>query len=119
LEAIAGNLKDGGLCFIEFKVVPGASAAKIPVNHAHWSENMVARHTNSAADVWITPDAFGMVYEDFRLFFNDVSMLELDTGADLYNHDPSQVYQLGFNELYVIGSKAGHMKYNLLQAALG
>ncbi|HRD46415.1 MAG TPA: class I SAM-dependent methyltransferase [Caulobacter sp.] len=114
LEAMARNLKPGGLCFVELKIYPGATAAKIPPNHAHWSENMVARHTNSASDVWVTPDALGMVYEDFRNFYNDVGMLELDTGVDLHTYVPENIYQLGFNELYVFGSKQGHGKWRLL-----
>lgn len=114
LEAMARNLKPGGLCFIELKVFPGATAAKIPHNHAHWSENMLARHTNSASDVWVTPDAMGMVYEDFRNFYTDIGMMELDTGVDLYNYVPENIYQLGFNELYVFGSKQGHAKWQIL-----
>ena len=115
LEAMSRNLKDEGLCFIELKIFPGATPAKIPVNHAHWTENTVSRFTNSAADVWVTPDALGLVYEDFRLFYNDVGMLEMDTGADLYEYHAEAVYQLGFNELYVFGSRGGHAKYRLTQ----
>jgi SAM-dependent methyltransferase len=115
LEAMSLNLKPEGLCFIELKIFPGATPAKIPMNHAHWSENTVSRFTNSAADVWVTPDALGLVYEDFRLFYNDVGMLEMDTGADLYEYHPDAVYQLGFNELYVFGSRGGHAKWRLTQ----
>lgn len=115
LEAMSRNLKPEGLCFIELKIFPGATPAKIPVNHAHWSENTVSKYTNSAADVWVTPDALGLVYEDFRLFFNDVGMLEMDTGADLYEYQEGAVYQLGFNELYVFGSRGGHAKSRLIQ----
>lgn len=114
LEAMSKTLKPGGLCFVELKIFPGATSAKIPPNHAHWSENMVARHTNSASDVWVTPDALGMVYEDFRNYYTDVGMLELDTGVDLHTYVPENIYQLGFNELYVFGSRQGHGKWRLL-----
>ncbi len=113
LESLAANLKDDGMVFVEFKTYPGATAGKIPHNHAHWTENMVAQHTNSASDVWITPDAIGLVMDDFRLFFDDVAVFEFDLGQDLYNYNPDAIYQYGFNEMFVAGSKNANMKASL------
>jgi 2-polyprenyl-3-methyl-5-hydroxy-6-metoxy-1,4-benzoquinol methylase len=113
LEALARNLKSGGMVFAEFKVFPGATAAKIPPNHAHWTENMVAKHTNSRADVWITPDALGMVYEDFRLFFADIALVEIDFAPEHYEHKPDEIYPFGFNHLFVVGSKEPSLNSNL------
>ena len=115
LEALARNLKPGGMVFAEFKIFPGATAAKIPPNHAHWTENMVAKHTNSAADVWITPDALGMVYEDFRLIFTDIALVEIDLALEHYEYKPNEIYQLGFNQLFVVGSKQPSFYSNMVK----
>jgi len=110
LESLSRSLKPGGMVFIEFKVFPGATEGRIPANHSHWTENRPARHTNSGADVWITPDSMGQVIEDFRLFFNDIGVQEVELGNDLYEYDPDAIYQLGFNELFVIATKGAGMK---------
>ncbi len=113
LESMAQNLNDNGMVFIEFKIFPGVTSGKIPPNHAHWTENMVAQHTNSSSDVWITSDSVGLVMDDFRLFFDDIAVFEFDLGLDFYNYNPENIYQYGFNELFVIGSKKARMKSNL------
>lgn len=118
LEALARNLKPGGMVFAEFKVFPGATAAKIPPNHAHWTENMVAKETNSRSDVWITPDAMGLVYEDFRLFFSEIAIFEIDHATGHYEYKPNEIYQFGFNQLFVVGSK-GVGLYDRLANGLG
>ena len=118
LESLAHVLRDDGMVFIELKMYPGATPAKIPVNHAHWTENMIAKETNSKNDVWITPDSLGMVYEDFRLFFQDVAILDLDReNVDHYTYQPEEVYQLGFNEMFVVASKRPSLRENLVQLA--
>lgn len=113
LEALARNLKPSGMVFAQFMMFPGVTAAKIPFNHAHWTENMVAKHTNSRADVWVTPDAMGMVYDDFRLFFADVAIVEMDYPTTYYEYRPRQIYQFGFNELFVMGSKVPSLHSNM------
>lgn len=105
LESLARNLRSGGMVFCEFHVFPGVTAAKIPRNHAHWTENMVAKSTNSRSDVWVTPDALGLVYEDFRLFFSDIAFVEIDVASEKYEFDPKKIYQYGSNLFYVVGSK--------------
>jgi len=114
LEALARNLMPGGMVFAEFKIFPGATAAKIPTNHAHWTENMVAKYTNSAADVWITPDALGMVYEDFRLFFADIGLVEIDLALEHYEYKPGAIYQFGFNQLFMVGTKQPSFYSNMV-----
>lgn len=115
LEAMAANLSVDGMVYIEFKSYPGITAGKIPPNHAHWTENMLARYTNSASDVWITPDTVGLVMDDFRLFFDDIAVFEFGLGQDLYNYDPDAIYQYGFNEMFIIASKRASMKGYLSQ----
>ncbi len=110
LRALSRALGPDGMVFVEFKVFPGATPAKIPPNHAHWTENMVATHTNSRSDVWITPDALGLVYEDFRLFFSDVALLEFDLATNHYDPVPGAIYSLGFNELFVAGTRRPMLK---------
>lgn len=115
LEALARNLKPGGMVFAQLLIFPGVTAGKIPPNHAHWAENMVATRTNSAADVWITPDALGMVYDDFRLFFADITFVEMDLPAPHYDYKPQATYQFGFNEIFVVGSKGPSVCSNMLK----
>ena len=117
LDALSQTLVESGMIFIEFKTFPGVTAAKIPANHAHWSENMVAKETNSLADVWVTPDALGMVYEDFQLFFEDIAILETTRDVDHYKFDPNARYQYEYNELFVVGSKKRSLRQRLLAAS--
>ena len=105
------------MIFIELRVFPGATAARIPQNHAHWNENRPAPDTNSAADVWITPDSLGEVVEDFRLFFNDIGTQEVDLGNDLYEYKPEEIYQLGYNELFLIATKGDSLRTCMLRSA--
>lgn len=110
LEDLARTLANGGMIFAQFNIFPGITAAKIPVRHAHWTENMVAQKTNAQHDVFITPDALGLVYEDFRLFFKRVAIIEGETRGnfrnfDHYHCDPNFVYNFGFNEIYIAGFK--------------
>jgi 2-polyprenyl-3-methyl-5-hydroxy-6-metoxy-1,4-benzoquinol methylase len=110
LRTLARALGPDGMVFLELKVFPGATPAKIPPRHAHWTENMVATHTNSASDVWVTPDALGLVYEDMRLFFQDVTLMELDLATNHYDPNPDAIYSLGFNELFAVATKRPMLK---------
>lgn len=110
LRELSRALCDDGMVFVELKVFPGATPAKIPPRHAHWTENMVATRTNSESDVWVTPDSLGMVYEDFRLFFADVALMEFDLPVNHYDPDPAAVYSLGFNELFIVATKKPRLK---------
>lgn len=103
IEHMAACLKPGGMCFVEFKLFPGATKERIPANHAHWTENKPAKYTNSRSDVWITPDELGLVYQDFALFFKDVFMLEAETGKNHFEMDPNAIYQYSFNPFFVGG----------------
>lgn len=117
LESLYNLLKPGGMVFIEFKTFPGAGNGKIPANHSHWTENRPAQDTNSAADVWITPDSLGQVAEDFRLFFNDIAIQEFDRAENLYEYQPNEIYQFGYNELFVVASKGASLKKQIMQDA--
>lgn len=110
LRALAATLAPEGMVFVELKLFPGATPAKIPPRHAHWTENMVATHTNSASDVWVTPDAIGLVYEDMRLFFHDIALMEFDLATNHYDPDPTAIYSLGFNELFAAGTRRPLLK---------
>lgn len=109
LRSLANSLKDDGMVFIELKIFPGATQRRIPHNHASWDENMLARRTNSASDVWVTPDTLGMVYDDLRLFFKDIAMIESDSSLDYYNYNSEAIYQYGFNPVYFAGSKKSQL----------
>jgi SAM-dependent methyltransferase len=118
IEHMYACLKPGGMCFLEFKLFPGVTKDRIPANHARWTENRPAKYTNSASDVWITPDELGLVYQDLSMFFRDVFMLEAETGWNHFEMDPAAIYQYAFNQFFVGGftapklSKILHMAPN-------
>lgn len=74
-----------------------------------WAMNMTAEETNSRADVWITGDQLGQVYDDFRLFFRDIQFQELDMGGNAYVYDPNAIYQYPNNRFLgvVLGEHRG------------
>jgi 2-polyprenyl-3-methyl-5-hydroxy-6-metoxy-1,4-benzoquinol methylase len=114
MRAMSKALKPDGMVFLEYKIYPGATINRIPENHAQWSENMVAKQTNSKSDVWITPDSLGQAYEDMRLFFNDVAIVEMDSpGADYYTPRPDHPYRFAFNAVFLIGSNKPQMRESL------
>lgn len=111
LRALSKGLNKGGMIFLELKIYPGVTAARIPRAHAHWTENVPAAGSNSDSDVFVTPDALGLVYEDFKLFFYDVNMTEFHTGEELHQFQPDSVYGYGFNELHVSAQKEPSFKH--------
>lgn len=111
LRALSKNLNKGGMIFVELKIYPGVTQARIPQAHAHWTENVPASGSNSESDVFVTPDALGLVYEDFKLFFYEVNMTEIHTGELHYEFKPDTVYKYGFNELHVSAQKEPSFKH--------
>lgn len=112
LRAMSQCLKPGGTVVIEFPIYPSIDAARIPTQHVPWRANRASTDTNSAADVWITPDQLGEVYDDFRLYFVDLSLTEIDqwtnpaatNDADTYN----AAYPVRQNPLLISGSTRRH-----------
>lgn len=107
LRSMQRCLRPGGVIALEFMSYPGATAARVPHNHATWAMNMTAEETNSRADVWITGDQLGQVYDDFRLFFRDIQFQELDMGGNAYVYDPNAIYQYPNNRFLVLATKGG------------
>ena len=106
LRAMQRCLRPGGVVALEFRAYPGATADRVPHNHATWAMNMTADDTNSRADVWITGDQLGHVYEDFRLFFSDVQFQDFDmNSANYFTYDPNAIYQYPDNRFMVIAGK--------------
>jgi 2-polyprenyl-3-methyl-5-hydroxy-6-metoxy-1,4-benzoquinol methylase len=102
-------LRPGGVIALEFMAYPGATAARVPHNHATWSMNMTAEETNSRADVWITGDQLGQVYDDFRLFFRDVAFQEIDLAGNYFTYFPDEIYQYPNTRFLVTASKGASM----------
>ncbi len=98
-------LRPGGVVALEFMAYPGATSHRVPHNHALWSMNMTADHTNSRSDVWITGDQLGMVYDDMRLFFRDLQFQEIDLAENYFRYDPNAIYQYPNTRFLVIASK--------------
>lgn len=111
LRALSKNLNKSGMIFVELKIYPGVTPARIPRAHAHWTENVTASGSNSDSDVFVTPDALGLVYEDFKLFFYEVNMTEIHTGELLHQYNEDTVYKYGFNELHVSAQKEPSFKH--------
>lgn len=109
LRAMHRCLRPGGVVALEFKAFPGATAARVPHNHATWSMNMTAEDTNSRADVWITGDQLGHVYDDFRLFFRDVAFQEIDLADNYFTYSPDEIYQYPQTRFLVTASKGASM----------
>lgn len=107
LRAMQRCLRPGGVVALEFQAYPGATAARVPRNHATWEMNMTAEETNSRADVWITGDQLGHIYNDFRLFFRDIQFQELDRNSteNYFAYDPDAIYQYVRNQFLIIASK--------------
>lgn len=114
LEDMARVLKDGGMVFIQLRYYPNLTDRQIPKNHSAWSENRVAKQTNSACDVWVTQDSLGQVSSDFRLFFDHINLREMESGFDIYA-DVSDLaaYEHAANWLYVSGIKNGSVQKGL------
>lgn len=103
--AMARALKPQGMVWLQYKLYPGVRDDMIPRNHARWADNKLARTTNSAADVWVTPDSIGEVYRDMSLFFSDLRIQDESSGANYDDYTPDATYQYPFNEMYVSGTK--------------
>lgn len=59
----------------------------MPAPHLPWSANATnAIGTNSAADVWATPDELGIVYEDFARHFSDIRIQFATNKPDFRYH---------------------------------
>jgi 2-polyprenyl-3-methyl-5-hydroxy-6-metoxy-1,4-benzoquinol methylase len=77
-RSLARCLKPGGCVVLELFTYPTIDAARIPFQHVPWRANRPSPGTNSEADVWVTPDQFGEVYDDIRLSFRDICLQEID-----------------------------------------
>jgi 2-polyprenyl-3-methyl-5-hydroxy-6-metoxy-1,4-benzoquinol methylase len=105
LRSMARCLKPGGVIVIEMCNYPGVVESRVPRNHALWRQNMTAEDTNSKADVWITPDQFGAVYDDVRLFFKDIQFQEFDRHDNVYVYDERAIYPYPRNAFVISASK--------------
>lgn len=105
LRAMHRCLRPGGVVVLEFRGYPGATSHRVPRNHALWTMNMTAEDTNSAADVWITPDQLGHVYDDMRLCFRDIQFQELDTSENYFAYAPDAIYQYPDTRFLIVASK--------------
>lgn len=103
--AMARALTPQGMVWLQYKLYPGVRDDMIPRNHARWADNKLARSTNSAADVWVTPDSLGEVYRDMSLYFSDIRIQDESSGANYDDYTPDATYQYPFNEMYVSGTK--------------
>ena len=59
------------------------------------------------------------MYQDFKLFFYEVNMTEIDTGELHHEYNPDSVYHYGFNELHVSGQKVPSYKHFIDKGFVG
>jgi SAM-dependent methyltransferase len=104
LRSLARSLKPGGCLVIELFTYPTIDASRIPLQHVPWRANRPSPGTNSESDVWVTPDQFGEVYDDVRLWFRDVCLQEIDLWDNLAVPTADPRYPVRRNVLVVSGS---------------
>ncbi|MDD3149462.1 MAG: class I SAM-dependent methyltransferase [Candidatus Gastranaerophilales bacterium] len=102
LESIHNTLNQNGTIYLQMNFYPSINASQIPENHAKWSEDKTcATCTNSAADVWITPEMLGEVYSDFSGFFKDIRFQFIDFA----NNSIDEAYPIKWIYLIISASK--------------
>lgn len=69
LENIQGHLSEEGMVVIQLLYLKNR-----PHGHSNYIDNGTADRTNSCCDGIITKEELGQLYEDFSLFFHDVSL---------------------------------------------
>lgn len=104
IRSLARSLKPGGTLVLELLYYPAIVSSQIPLPHVSWTQNRTSTETNSAADVWVTPDMLGEVADDMRLVFKDVALQEIDLWNNLAAMDPTHRYPVRMNVLLVSGN---------------
>lgn len=104
-RSLAAALRPGGVVVLEVFTYPTVDAARIPLVHVPWKANRTSHDTNSAADVWVTPDQFGDVYDDLRLVFRDICIQEIDVWDNVALPTEDERYPVRRNVLLLSGSK--------------
>jgi hypothetical protein len=104
------KLNDNGLVIFELQYYPTADRASIPHKHAFWNDNREARETNSAADVWLTPDGIPELLRDLGSLFHDISIAFVEVNdAGAYQRSASSAnlpYEMPFFHCYIAGAKS-------------
>lgn len=104
LSAIYEALSEGGVVHIQFHFYPTTMAPDVPSPHAPWdADNYSATATNSEADVWVTPDQLGLVWQDFGRFFLDLRFTFIDFPATAIVF--RELYPRPFGQVLVSASK--------------
>jgi 2-polyprenyl-3-methyl-5-hydroxy-6-metoxy-1,4-benzoquinol methylase len=103
IRSLARALKPGGTLVLELMYYPSILSSQIPLPHVAWTQNRTSTDTNSAADVWVTPDMLGEVADDMRLCFRDIALQEIDMWENVAGPQ-SERYPVRQNVLLVSGS---------------
>ena len=103
IRSLARALKPGGTLVLELMYYPSILSSQIPLPHVAWTQNRTSTDTNSAADVWVTPDMLGEVADDMRLCFRDVALQEIDMWDNVAGTQ-SERYPVRQNVLLVSGT---------------
>jgi SAM-dependent methyltransferase len=104
MRSLARTLKPGGTVVLELLYYPSIYSWQVPLPHVPWSQNRTSPGTNSASDVWVTPDMLGEVADDMRLSYRDVSLQDIDLWDNLAVAAPDPNYPVRQNVLLVAGT---------------
>lgn len=106
LEQIQARLAENGVFIVNFQYYPHLNRETIPSPHAFWTDNKVARLSNSNADVFVTPDGLPHLLEDFRAFFDNITLrFKAMPNMDTLKQELTNYGGHGWEQLFVIGSR--------------
>jgi SAM-dependent methyltransferase len=109
IRSIGRALKPGGTAVLELLYYPSIRSSQIPLPHVPWDQNRTSTGTNSAADVWLTPDMLGELAEDMRLAFRDVALHDIEPWENIAEPTENPQYPIRHNFLLATGTVGRQM----------
>jgi 2-polyprenyl-3-methyl-5-hydroxy-6-metoxy-1,4-benzoquinol methylase len=109
MRALGRALKPGGTVVLEFLYYPSIRSSQIPLPHVPWDQNRTSIGTNSAADVWLTPDMLGELADDMRLAFRDVALHDIEPWENVAAPSDNELYPVRHNSLLATGTVGRRM----------
>jgi 2-polyprenyl-3-methyl-5-hydroxy-6-metoxy-1,4-benzoquinol methylase len=109
MRALGRALKPGGTIVLEFLYYPSILASQIPLPHVSWTQNRTSIGTNSAADVWLTPDMLGELADDMRLAFRDIALHDVELWDNIAAPSDNELYPVRHNLLLATGTVGRQM----------
>jgi 2-polyprenyl-3-methyl-5-hydroxy-6-metoxy-1,4-benzoquinol methylase len=109
MRSLGRALKPGGTVVLEFLYYPSIQSSQIPLPHVPWNQNRTSVGTNSAADVWLTPDMLGELADDMRLAFRDIALHDIEPWDNIAEPSENETYPVRHNFLLATGTVGRQM----------